>query len=47
MVEVLRHRAAMRRQTSRLSLSGKPSVAVLSGINPAAVSPRKTGTTWI
>ena len=36
-VEVLRHRAAMRRHTSRLSLSGKPSVAVLSGVNPAAV----------
>jgi hypothetical protein len=36
-VEVLRHRAAMRRHTSRLSLSGKPSVAVLPGVDPAAV----------
>ena len=36
-VEVLRHRAAMRRHTSRLALSGKPSVAVLSGVDPSSV----------
>jgi GT2 family glycosyltransferase len=36
-VEVLRHRAAMRRRTSRLASSGGPSVAVLHGADPSAV----------
>ncbi len=36
-VEVWRHRAALRRRTSRLALSGEPSVAVLSGVDPATV----------
>ncbi len=36
-LEVLRHRAAVRRRTSRLAVSGEPSIAVLPGIDPAAV----------
>ncbi|MGH2925861.1 MAG: glycosyltransferase family 2 protein [Solirubrobacterales bacterium] len=36
-VEVLRHRAAVRRRTSRLAPSGEPSVAVLPGVDPSAV----------
>jgi glycosyltransferase involved in cell wall biosynthesis len=39
-VEVLRHRAAVRRRTSRLAPSGEPSVAVLAGVDPAAVPER-------
>jgi hypothetical protein len=36
-LEVLRHRAAVRRRTSRLALSGEPSIAVLPGVDPSAV----------
>jgi GT2 family glycosyltransferase len=36
-LEVVRHRAAIRRRTSRLALSGEPSVAVLAGGDPGAV----------
>ncbi len=36
-VEVLRHRAAVRRRTSRLAPSGEPSIAALAGTDPAAV----------
>jgi Glycosyl transferase family 2 len=36
-VEVLRHRLAVRRRTSRLAPSGEPSVAVLAGVDPALV----------
>jgi GT2 family glycosyltransferase len=36
-LEVVRHRAAVRRRTSRLALSGEPSVAVLAGGDPAVV----------
>jgi GT2 family glycosyltransferase len=36
-LEVVRHRAAVRRRTSRLALSGEPSVAVLAGGDPATV----------
>jgi GT2 family glycosyltransferase len=34
---VLRHRAAVRRRTSRLALSGEPSIAVLPGVDPTAI----------
>jgi len=36
-LEVVRHRAAIRRRTSRLALSGEPSVAVLAGGDPEVV----------
>jgi hypothetical protein len=36
-IEVLRHRLAVRRRTSRLAVSGEPSVAVLPGADPDAV----------
>ncbi len=36
-LEVVRHRAAVRRRTSRLALSGEPSVAVLAGGDPGLV----------
>jgi glycosyltransferase involved in cell wall biosynthesis len=36
-LEVLRHRIAVRRRASRLALSGSPSIAVLAGGDPAAV----------
>jgi hypothetical protein len=36
-VEVLRHRAAVRRRTSRLAPSGEPSIATLAGTDPGAV----------
>jgi glycosyltransferase involved in cell wall biosynthesis len=38
-IEVLRHRVAVRRRTSRLAPSGEPSVAVLPGVDPSAVPP--------
>jgi hypothetical protein len=37
--EVLRHRVAVRRRTSRLASSGEPSVAVLPGVDPSVVPP--------
>jgi glycosyltransferase involved in cell wall biosynthesis len=37
MVDVWRHRLAVRRRASRLGLSGGPSVAVLAGGDPAAI----------
>ncbi len=36
-LDVLRHRVAVRRRASRLALSGSPSIAVLAGGDPAAV----------
>jgi glycosyltransferase involved in cell wall biosynthesis len=39
-VDVLRHRVAVRRRTSRLAPSGEPSVAVLAGVDPDAVPER-------
>jgi glycosyltransferase involved in cell wall biosynthesis len=39
-LDVWRHRAAVRRRTSRLAPSGEPSVAVLSGVDPALVPER-------
>ena len=37
-LDVWRHRVAVRRRASRLALSGSPSIAVLAGGDPAAVS---------
>jgi glycosyltransferase involved in cell wall biosynthesis len=39
-LDVWRHRAAVRRRTSRLAPSGEPSVAVLAGVDPALVPER-------
>jgi glycosyltransferase involved in cell wall biosynthesis len=35
---VIRHRVAVRRRASRLALSGRPSVAILPGCDPSAIS---------
>jgi glycosyltransferase involved in cell wall biosynthesis len=40
-LEVIRHRMAVRRRTSRLALSGEPSVATLRGVDPSAVPDRE------
>ena len=39
-LDVLRHRIAVRRRTSRLAPSGEPSIAVLAGVDPAQVPER-------
>jgi glycosyltransferase involved in cell wall biosynthesis len=39
-LDVLRHRVAVRRRTSRLAPSGEPSIAVLAGVDPALVPER-------
>ncbi len=38
-LDVLRHRLAVRRRTSRLASSGEPSIAVLAGVDPTLVPP--------
>ena len=39
-LDVLRHRLAIRRRTSRLAPSGEPSIAVLAGVDPGLVPER-------